>query len=941
MARMTQPRIRSASSISDKREKKKNSLAPSTRARKTGARARDTIPREAGVDGVWRPILLHIPGYDPIATREDCLFVPERAQRALDFFPGYLKHVKGAKGGHPFELEPWQVSLTANIFGWIRPDGTRRYRTVFLYVPRKNGKMLAMDTPLPTPTGWTTIGDVRVGDTLFDEEGKPCSVLAVHPIDPEPESYRLVFSNGEQIHACAEHLWLTTARVDQPGVGVGARQDGLFRGQPRPTLGWSLRTRLRTTREIYETQTVGKRGDRNHAVNMPAPLVLPACELPIDPYVLGVWLGDGDAEGARVTIADADFPFFSTQIPCLGARQQVKDRTPRYTLMGMRQVLRPLLNNKHIPSIYLRASSAQRLALLQGLMDTDGCVSKAGQCEFGSSNELLVAQVRELLASLGIKATPKWRETTAKPACRMLFFTEQPVFRMPRKLARMRSSLTRAKTVQIVKVQRIATEPMRCITVSSPSGLYLCGRTMIPTHNTPWAAGVLLYLLLDDDEPGMELYSAATDKEQASLIFQHAKGMVLQDAELNATLKIYEVAKSIVFEQRLSSYKVISHEAKSKHGYNSHGVVVDELHAQPDRELVDVLVTSTGARRQPLVMYTTTSDYARPSICNEKYEYASKVRDGILADATFLPVIYEAPSTWEGQMCDYLTPEYYANEAIWRVANPNLGVSLSLEYMRQQCRVAQETPGFLNTFLRLHLNIRTQSDVAHYSMPQWDACQSLDDPETFREKLRGRPCYAGLDLASTSDLCALVLLFPEDGNALLAYFWLPEDTAFIRERRNNVPYPAWVNQGYIKTTSGNVADYDQIREDILELGTQYQIKELAYDRWNATHLITQLTNEGIQAFGFGQGFASMSAPMKELDKYLAGQELRHDGNPVARWCMSNVMAEHDAADNIKPSKAKSSEKIDFCVALIMSIGRAIVREQEGPSIYETRGLIRV
>lgn len=588
----------SASSTSDK-HKERSALSPALRARpKTRARTRETIPVEAGVDGVWRPILLGIPGYDPIATREDCLFDPKRAQRILDFFPGYLRHVKGAKGGEPFELEPWQVSMLANIFGWVRPTGTRRYRTVFLYCPRKNGK-------------------------------------------------------------------------------------------------------------------------------------------------------------------------------------------------------------------------------------------------------------------------------------------------------------------------------------------------------TPISAGILLYMLLDDDEPGMELYSAATDKEQAGLIFQHAKGMVLQDPELKATLKIYEVAKSIVYEQRLSSYKVISHEAKTKHGYNSHAVMIDELHAQPDRELVDVLVTSTGARRQPLVMYTTTSDYARPSICNEKYDYACKVRDGILHDATFLPVIYEAPATWNGEPCDYLSPETYANEAIWAVANPNLGVSLSLEYMRQQCRVAQETPAFLNTFLRLHLNIRTQSDVAHYSMPQWDACQSSDDPETFREKLLGRPCYAGLDLASTSDLCALCLYFPDDDNAILVYTWLPEDTALIRERRNNVPYPAWVNQGFIKTTSGNVADYDQIRDDILDLRSQFAIKELAFDRWNATHLITQLMSEGLPCFGFGQGFASMSGPMKQLDKLLMGQELRHDGNPVMRWCVSNVMSETDAAGNQKVSKSKSSEKVDPVVALVMAIGRAILREEDGPSIYETRGLVRV
>jgi phage terminase large subunit-like protein len=239
----------------------------------------------------------------------------------------------------------------------------------------------------------------------------------------------------------------------------------------------------------------------------------------------------------------------------------------------------------------------------------------------------------------------------------------------------------------------------------------------------------------------------------------------------------------------------------------------------------------------------------------------------------------------------------------------------------------------------LHLNIRTQQDVAHYDITQWDACQ---DPTLTPEDLRGCACWAGLDLASTSDLCALVLLFPDCGNAVLPFFWLPKQTALIRERRNKVPYPAWVNAGVLKATEGNVADYDVIREDIKGLAAQYVIKDLAYDRWGATQLMTQLEGDGLTVTGFGQGFASMSAPMKELDRLLASGDLRHDGHPVARWCVSNVMSETDAAGNLKPSKKKSSEKIDFVVALLMALGRAMVREADpGPSVYEQRGLVTV
>lgn len=460
----------------------------------------------------------------------------------------------------------------------------------------------------------------------------------------------------------------------------------------------------------------------------------------------------------------------------------------------------------------------------------------------------------------------------------------------------------------------------------------------IPRKNAKTTIGgaIVNSVLFQDDEPGMECYSAAADREQATLVFSQVEGMILQSPELSSLCQIYKTARSVVRQNRASAYKVISADAASKHGFNSHLVIIDELHAQPNRELVDVLLTSTGARRQPLIIYLTTSDYERPSICNEKYDYACKVRDGIINDSSFLPVIYEAPKTWNGETCDYASPKFYGNKAIWKAANPNLGVSISEEYMARECQRAKETPSYLNTFLRLHLNVKTQQDVAWLDMTQWDACQ---DDAVSPAELLGAECYAGLDLASTSDLCALVLLFPEHGNAVLPFFWLPAETALIRERRNRVPYPAWIQQGFLQTTPGNVTDYDQIREDILELAEQYDIRELAIDRWNSSQLQTQLQQAGIEVVPFGQGFASMSSPSKELERLIIAKNLRHDGHPVLRWNMSNVMTEGDAAGNIKPSKKKSSEKIDGVVALIMALGRAMVRETPGQSVYETRGLL--
>ncbi len=436
------------------------------------------------------------------------------------------------------------------------------------------------------------------------------------------------------------------------------------------------------------------------------------------------------------------------------------------------------------------------------------------------------------------------------------------------------------------------------------------------------ASGIALYALFCDGEKGAEIYAAAADRDQARLIWDVSRRQILNEPTLSRACTLYQ--HSIVVEGAGSSYKAIAADAGSQHGYNSHLVVVDELHAQPTPDLVEVLLTSTGARRQPLVVYLTTADFERPSICNEKHAYACRVRDRVIDDPAFLPVVYEARRD-----DDWTDPE------VWARVNPNLGVSVPAEYLRRECARAREQASYQNTFKRLHLNMATQTDVAWIDIADWDACAAPPDPAS----LEGRPCWAGLDLASTRDLTALVLLFPDDGNAVLPFFWAPRDGAHLRERRDRVPYAAWAREGHMELTPGNVTDYAAVRERLRALREAYDIRELAFDRWAATQLVSQLRDDGLEVVPFGQGFASMSAPSKELEKLVLEGKLRHDGNPVLRWCATNVMVETDPAGNVKPSKSRSKEKIDGIVALVMALGRAIVRAPAVRSNYERRGIL--
>ena len=451
----------------------------------------------------------------------------------------------------------------------------------------------------------------------------------------------------------------------------------------------------------------------------------------------------------------------------------------------------------------------------------------------------------------------------------------------------------------------------------------------VPRGNgkSTFAAGLALYLLIADDEPSAKIYSAAADRPQAAIVFETAEKMIGASRFLAPRIKPYR-NRTMEYPQNGSRYITLSADAYTKHGLNPHGIVFDELHAQPNRELYDVLTTAMGKRAQPLMIMITTAGYDRNSICWEQHEYARRVIDGSIDDPTYLAVIYAA-----GEQDDWTQPE------TWRRANPNYGVSVREEFLRQECAVALQSPAYQNTFRRLYLNQWTQQENRWIDMTAWDACaQPLPD-------LSGRACYGGLDLASTTDVSALVLAFPPAPGSgeptwLLPFFWIPGDNMIERERRDRVPYSTWMRDGLVSATPGNVIDYAYIRQQINALAERYDLREVAYDPWNATQLSTELQGDGVLMVEMRQGFASLSAPSKELLRLVLAQQLAHGGNAVLRWMADNVAARQDPAGNVKPDKTRSSGRIDGIVAGVMAIGRmSAANPSAGKSIYEDRGIL--
>ena len=444
------------------------------------------------------------------------------------------------------------------------------------------------------------------------------------------------------------------------------------------------------------------------------------------------------------------------------------------------------------------------------------------------------------------------------------------------------------------------------------------------------AAAVALLLTCGDGEERAEVYGCAADRQQASIVFNVAADMVRMCPALSKRVKILDSQKRLIYQPTGSIYQVLSADVGNKHGFNTHGVVFDELHTQPNRKLFDVMTKGSGdARMQPLYFLITTAGNDTKSICYEIHQKAKDIIEGRKIDHTLYPVIYGADES-----DDWTDPK------VWKKANPSLGITVGIDKVKDACESAKQNPGEENSFRQLRLNQWVKQAVRWMPMDKWDKCEFA----VSEDDLEGRVCYGGLDLSSTTDITAFVLVFPpkdeDDKYIILPYFWISEDNLELRVRRDHVPYDVWERQGFLQTTEGNVVHYGYIEKFIESLGERFNIREIAFDRWGAVQMVQNLEGMGFTVVPFGQGFKDMSPPTKELMKLVLEQKIAHGGHPVLRWMMDNIFIRRDPAGNIKPDKEKSTEKIDGAVAMIMALDRAIrcgcVSDE---SVYDMREML--
>ena len=870
----------------------------------------------------------------------------------------------------PFRLEPWQCFIVGSLFGWRTKSGFRRFRRAFIEVGKGNGKALAIDTPIATPSGWTAMGDLEPGDKVFDETGQVCNVTAVSGHMIGRPCFSVKFSDGDEIIADAEHLWRTSS-LRSGGAKGPKPADHPRKGQYS----------LRTTAEIASTLTTGQTSSLhpqakwNHRVDVCGALDLPDADLPIGPYTLGAWLGDGDSDCARLTVAYADWDIVEEiRKEGYSADERAKHSvTTARVAIGQNQSLQSklralnLLGNKHIPPAYFRGSKVQRMRLLHGLMDTDGSALKDGAAEFTSCKESLSREVCSLLRTLGFKPTISeadavlnGRAVGKRWRVRVHAYVDNPIFCLARKAARQKPR-PRSRSLSlgrmIVGCAPVASVPVQCISVDSPSRMFLAGRHLVPTHNSPMAAGIGHYMLTALRKIRAEIYAAATDKDQAAIMFRDAVAMWDRSPALKRRL----IASGInpVWQltnlETASFFKPISSEKKGKSGIRPFCGLIDEVHEHRDNSVIEMLRAGTKGNQDALLLEITNSGFDRNSVCGSEHQYSIEVVTGLKDN-----------DAWFAYVCaldDDDDP--FEDESCWVKANPNLGISIHPPFIREQVAEAKGMPSKEGLVRRLHFCQWTDSESSAIPRKVWDRCLAKPGeivPEELCEKY-GRP-FGGLDLSRAIDFVAFTLTWLTDPTpdawrfVSKTWFWTPRDTLADRARIDRAPYVEWEKAGYIETTPGKRVSYKWVADALAGLCTAYSPQAIGCDQYGLERLEEALQDIGVtlpcvvHPQGFqprvidkkeqprehaligGTGTEKISIWMPDsilkFEAALLEQRILIDPNPMQTMGAASVIYAENRTGFRMFAKDKATNRIDGMVSNAMSIGMATLKTAAKP-----------
>lgn len=842
------------------------------------------------------------------------------------FCESFLVFNKGKWKGKGFEFLPYQEIICGSLFGWISTsDGYRRFKRAFIELPKKNGKALALDTDIPTPSGFKKIKDISVGDLVFGDDGKPTRVIAESPIFYGHDCFKLVFGNGQEVVADADHLWEVRSHCFHKDRSI----------------------QILTTRELFDHQN--KYAQPLLSIRKAAPIQCEDQDLPLDPYLLGYWLGDGASASSTFYVGRQDIQFFEKEIilrqcqyslaekdTCFNIRI-LKDREGRCFQKELRKL--NLLKNKHIPELYLFSSYESRLELLRGLLDSDGTCSKAGQVTFSSIKKNLAEGFWSLAQSLGIKcrltkSKAKLKGRDVSDNYEITFFTDTPVFRNTRKLSRLRTNLhrTRKDFISIKSISQVESVPTKCLAVDNESHLFLITKSFLVTHNTTLSAAIGLYMFAGDGEAGAEVYNIANDRDQAALLWNVAADYVEANDYLKKLVTVTRSTRRMNINGK-ETFTAWSSDQTSKDGPNIHCAIIDELHewqGAAAREMWRKIRYGAVARAQPLCpLVITTAGSDRQTLCYEQHQYAERILEGTAEDLSFFAMIFGAdPKKIKAD------PDYWKSEEAFKEANPAYEIILKKEDFESDVIEVENDPVAKYGFFRYRLGIWTEGATPWIERTVWEACS---EPYFIEEDLRGWPCFTGMDLSSVNDFTSVVHVFPyfcrESGVKkfrILPRFYCPEESFSKRVRNNDASLGIWHERGLIRLTPGSAIEHEEIFKDIEKDAKTFDIRQIGYDRYSAAWIIQQIQKilPEIELYPISQAITTISEPTKAFFTAITQGRIEHAGNPVLSWQVANAVPEENSNGDIKLSKSRSRDKIDGVIAAIMAFNQAQLGELE-------------
>ena len=868
------------------------------------------VQRKEVVAGVW--IKRELERLLDDLENPDYEYDTEYAHKRMRFQESLCLQSKAPYFGKPLELMPWQKAFWEALYSFKLMSGERRFTEALLEVARKNGKALALDTRIPTPHGDRIMRDIQPGMFVYGPGGTPVKVLAVSDVFLNHKCYEVEFEDGEIIVADAGHLWEVTEK----------RAHGK---------GRTVKTTEELSRDYMHLRKDGTGKELKYRVDLPAAIQRPESRFPIAPYILGVWLGDGLSASMRVSCGAEDADSMKANIEAAGGACKIHEYG-KTVLLGLSNFKKGhgknsiistafrnlhLYNNKHIPEMYFYGSAQQREDLLKGLMDTDGTVSKAGQCEFVQKSERLTRDVSRLLASLGIKHSVKAKIATCNgkriPVYRILFYVdrEHTCFKLARKTARLKSSLSKrmgAKSIE--RITETKSVPTKCLCVEG--GLYLCGDRNTITHNsTMFAADGFTDLFLG--EGGSDICCASNDDRQAKLIWKEIAGMRgrldPKKALTRQTLTELENKARGITVFRLSS------KTQNKDGYNISKTYLDESHDIAEEngqsEIAEACWRGMSSKEEPLFMNCTTQGFNRDCYLDHKIAYAKKVIDGEIDDDRFLPWLYEQDSE----------QEIWQDESSWEKSNPSIRYGVKkVGKLRRDVELAKADKA-----TRIHM-LTKDFNIPQSSAQAWLMLEDYDYPtdEINLDSFRGSFYLGAVDLSATTDLSNAKVLMMVPGQKekyILSHYWIPESKLQDSDDKEaGALYKEWARDGYVTIHEGNEIDISAIADWFYLLYKEHKLKPLkiGYDQRFSKTFLDRCEDYGFETERLEQG-RNLSGAMKLTEADLKSRIINYGGNPVDKWCLANTCCEVDNVGNIQPRKVpgQNAKRIDGGVTLIM------------------------